>query len=354
MEPRIHLKGLNGIRAISAIVIVIGHASTPGYIVPIGFGEYAVTFFFALSGFLITYLLFAEKNRTGISIKNFYIRRILRIWPLYFLYLTLAIITIFIYNPGKLPGSLPWYIFFAANVPIILQTQLPYIFHYWTLGTEEEFYLFWPWIMKSAKNVLRALIIFTVTILLIKLVCRFIYYRWDNITPLFITTTVRFECMSIGGIAAILCLQQHRTFLKIATHRITEIVCWACVALMFAKKFHITPMFNHDLATLVAIGLMVNFCFNPRPLISLENRVLDWLGKISYGIYVFHPLVIFYVEMILDQLTTSIRTKAISLYPAAVVITITIAWLSYTFFEKKFLREKERFTTVKNNANEFS
>jgi len=356
METRIHLKGLNGIRGISVITVVISHASIQGsgFIISSGYPEYAVTFFFTLSGFLITYLLFSEKIKTGVSIKKFYIRRILRIWPLYFLYLAATLITIYIYDPGKLPGSLPWYLLFSANIPYIQHTTLHYVSHYWTLGTEEQFYLFWPWIIKGARNVLKALIFFTAGFFILKLIFRFIYFKWGDITPLYVSSVLRFECMSMGGIAALLCLQQHKLFLKITTHRITEIICWVCIVIMVMNKFHISPFFNHDLAALVAIGLMVNLSFNKKPLISLENRFCDLLGNLSYGIYIFHPLVIFYFGLLLEKCNVEGKVKGVMMYSGAVLITIGVAWLSYVFFEKKFLQLKDRFSPVKSSAAKYS
>src|SRR5689334_11784431 len=109
MRPVLHFSGLNGLRAIAALSVLFGH-TTMGLssfgLNPFIFGQYsdgtptttllapfAVSIFFALSGFLITYLLLEEKRTTEINIKNFYTRRILRIWPLYYLYLIISILT---------------------------------------------------------------------------------------------------------------------------------------------------------------------------------------------------------------------------------------------------------------------
>ncbi|MEP7255042.1 MAG: acyltransferase [Ferruginibacter sp.] len=358
MQERIHLKGLNGIRAIAAISVVIAHTRVPefnlSYDLPAGLANYAVTIFFALSGFLITYLLFTEKNRTGINIKKFYIRRILRIWPLYFAYLLAAVLTIYFYNPGTLPGSLPYYLFFAANIPSLLESHLPYLSHYWSLGVEEQFYLFWPWIIKKADRVLRALIIFTIGFILLKLVFHFIYFHWKNDNPLYINSILRFECMSLGGIAALLCLQGHRLFLKVVTHKVTEIVCWLSLLAMMLNKFFIYPLINLDMAALVAIGLIVNLGFNKKPLISLENHFFDLLGRLSYGIYIIHPLVIFYYALVLKHFNIGTVAKPIVVYGGTILLTITIAWLSYEFFEKKFLRLKDKFSTVKNSDSKYT
>ena len=288
MQEKIHVKGLNGLRAIAAICVVLSHVALPGIKLPYilflaSLAQYGVTLFFTLSGFLITFLLFKEKTVTGINIKKFYIRRILRIWPLYFAYLIIVIIIAVITDQGKNPELLPWYLFFAANVPAFLHIYIPFLSHYWTLGVEEQFYIFWPWIIKKSGRVLKALIIFTVCFFALKLFFRFIYFHWGNITPLFVIQLNRFECMSMGGIAALLCLRGHRLFLKIATHPVTDIICWLCLGIMAVNKFYITPLIDHDIAALVTIGLIVNQGFSKRPVLNLENRFFDLAGKLSYG-----------------------------------------------------------------------
>jgi len=354
MEERVHLKGLNGLRAIAAIIVVIAHLrillpERPAFIGErFDLANYAVTIFFTLSGFLITYLLFKEKMRQEISIKKFYIRRILRIWPLYFTYLAAAVITIYIYTPGKLPGSLAYYLFFAANIPSIFNTHLPYLAQYWTLGVEEQFYLFWPWLMKRSGNALKALVIFTICFLIVKLFFRFIYFKWDNIMPLHFLAVTRFECMSLGGIAAILCIQRNKFFLSVTTNKFTQLICWLSLVIMAMNRFHVIPILDNDLAALVTIGLIVNLSFNDKSFISLENRFFDLVGRISFGIYMIHPLVIFFYGLLLSMFDLSPQTKTLLIYPGVLLFTIFFAWLSYEFFEKRFLRLKERFSTIKN------
>ena len=126
-QHKVHLKGLNGLRAIAALAVVVLHTSIG--LGPFGLpwnrlgnqlGMFGVTIFFSLSGFLITYLLLLEKNDCGdISVKDFYIRRILRIWPLYFLYLSICVFVIWATKTQPLPGSLPFYLFLTANIPYI-------------------------------------------------------------------------------------------------------------------------------------------------------------------------------------------------------------------------------------------
>ena len=354
MKESVHLKGLNGLRAIAALGVVIAHTAVIklefGDLIPTGLTSYAVTIFFTLSGFLITYLLFLEKEKKEINVKKFYLRRILRIWPLYFAYLIVAIAITYFQHPEKSLGSLPYYIFFAANIPSYLLSSLPYLGHYWSIGVEEQFYLFWPWIIKRSKYILRTIIIFTVAFFILKLIARFVFYEQGNPLPLRILYSSRFECMSIGGIGALLCLRKHSLFLKLTANKFTEIVCWLCIAAIAVNRFYITDLVNHDVVAIVTVCLIVNLSFNNNAIISLENRVFDFLGRISYGIYVIHPLMIYGFHELLKPLSWQPLWKDLLFFISVISSTILTAWLSYEFFEKRFLRMKDRFSVVKTVA----
>lgn len=354
MEERLHLKGLNGLRAIAAISVVIAHIQLRSFQFndrwPRWLGTYSVTIFFTLSGFLITYLLLTEKKRTGVSIRNFYLRRILRIWPLYYAYLFIAIIIIYLQTPGKLPGLLPYYLLFAANVPNILSTSLPLLGHYWSLGVEEQFYLFWPWLIKKPVHVFKVMVIFICVFFVLRLIARYLYLHHGYFIPINALNHTRFDCMAVGGIGAYLCFKKNTLFLWFTTNKITELVCWICLGFIAANKFNITPFINHDIVSLVALGLIVNLGFNSRPMINLENRFFDFIGKISYGIYVIHPLVLIGLQNFLDRLNIAQAWESFIFFFGALLLTIGIAWLSYTFFEKKFLQLKDRFSAVKSSG----
>jgi len=359
MEERLHLKGLNGLRGIAAISVVLSHLriALPEFPAlvhhPFDLADCGVTVFFTLSGFLITYLLVTEKQKSEISIRNFYFRRILRIWPLYFTYLALALLTIYIYSPEKLPGSLPFYLFFAANIPTILFNHLPYLSHYWTLGVEEQFYVFWPWLIKRSASPLKGIVIFMIGFILLKFIFRFTFFSWGYVIPLKILYINRFDCMAIGGITAMLCFQKNRLFFKISMHKITQFVCWLSLILMALNLFHITRLIDNDGVSIVASLLIVNLSFNQNSMINLENSFFDLLGKISYGIYIIHPLIIFYYSAFLNRFQFSAEWKIILVYGGVLILTVFFAWLSYEFFEKRFLKLKDRFSTVKSMSSEY-
>jgi peptidoglycan/LPS O-acetylase OafA/YrhL len=229
----IYFSGLAGFRAICAIAVVVAHISTsltkwglkPILLEgrPLGqmLARQGVTVFFVLSGFLITYLLQEEKEKTGtIMIKEFYIRRILRIWPLYYLYFIIAILTILFFALPITTEQIMYYLFFVANIAGIYNISISLVVHYWSLSLEEQFYLFWPAINKRAKNLLRVSLISIALIIFFKLIVH--HYNLTFIE--LIIVTMRFHCMLIGAVAALLVKKNNEMFLSFADNKITQAI----------------------------------------------------------------------------------------------------------------------------------
>ncbi|MES2487732.1 MAG: acyltransferase, partial [Bacteroidota bacterium] len=186
-EERIFFQGLNSLRAIGALAVCIGHiellrkmfglrnyTSIPFF--KNDGGHLGVILFFVLSGFLITYLLLEENRRIGtIAIKKFYVRRILRIWPLYYWALIIAFFIMpiaFAEYPGRdLNRFVPKLLLdmlFVPNVSLIALGGISGASHLWSIGVEEQFYLMWPGIIKRFyKYALYALIVIFIVITLL-------------------------------------------------------------------------------------------------------------------------------------------------------------------------------------------
>ena len=359
MQNSLHLKGLNGIRAIAAFAVVISHTLLSGVSLGIGAHEgsdlagYGVSIFFSLSGFLITYLLLIEKERFGtINIKAFYIRRILRIWPLYYFYLVLALLIIYFFKLDDLPGSTFYYVFLCANIPFFIASELPLVGHYWSLGVEEQFYLFWPWVVKHTNKLLRFLVIFILGFLALKFVFWYLYFNSTLQWPYMAIHVTRFECMAIGAVGAVLAKQQVKWFFKLVCHPVIQVAAWASLLVMAFNKFHIASVIDNDIVAALTIVLIINVSMNSRSLVKLENRICDFLGKISFGIYVYHPMILFFVSRYLvnEIETTGLAVRYIIVFSTMIGLTILIAWLSYTFFEKRFLQLKLKFAPVPSTA----
>jgi peptidoglycan/LPS O-acetylase OafA/YrhL len=362
-KKTIYFPGLNGLRAIAAIAVVICHVSLSlrlfnldlyfyksfqnGYPIGAFLADYGVSVFFSLSGFLITYLLQTEKKYHSIDIKKFYLRRILRIWPLYYLYLIISItIAVCLGNTINI-SSLLLYIFYAANIPSVLSIGLPYLYHYWSLGIEEQFYIFWPWFNKKVNSLILPVIVLIILLISIKLVVHFLYMDsvWDKILH-----AARFQSMMIGALGAILYNNENKLFLYIADNKITQFVCWLIILLAVVNRFHIATIIDNEIISIVALFLIIGQINVKNRLINLDISVLNFLGKISYGIYIIHPLVIFLFSKLAANLNMPTPYKYFTLYFGILGTSIMIAYISYTCFEMRFLKFKQKFAVVHSSS----
>lgn len=352
----IHLPGLNGLRAIAAVSVLWGHCfqdtfgcwGIKGWGIP--FVEDGVTMFFVISGFLITYLLLHElQERSTISIPKFYMRRILRIWPIYFCYIGVCIMVLSLLGrPAELLNGTLWYYgLFAANVPFVIGIGLWPIVHYWSIGVEEQFYLFWPLVVKlGRKRILKYACVIGASWLLLKYVLLIIYGH--SVVYRFVAAT-RFDCMMLGGVGAILYYRKDARFLSVVSNKWVSIAAWI---LLIASSLYAgivpAPVRPQLIALITLLVIMSQLC--KVPIVNLENRFFDFVGKISYGVYVIHPLVIFLLSMGYRQLRIHLPedVQVVLIYLMVTVLTIVLAWFSYSFFEKPFLRLKSKFAVVQS------
>lgn len=358
----VYFPGLNGIRAIAAIAVVISHITLnlnefdlnphlfgtflDGNPKGLSLAGYGVSMFFVLSGFLITYLLVVEKENMLIDIKKFYIRRILRIWPLYYLYLSVVIAIILTFGIKANLESSYFYIFFAPNIPFILNRGIPYLAHYWSLGVEEQFYLFWPWIIKKSTRLVRIIITLIGLLIGIKIVLHLFYPETLLETILHVT---RFHCMLIGALGAILYKNKHRYFLFFVNNKITQCICWFVVFLVAINKYHFASFIDNEIISIVSLCLIIGQIEIKNRIVNLEVNAFDFLGKISYSIYVIHPLIILLFSKIFFGIKGDGFCKYILVYTSILGATIFVSYISYTYFEGYFLKLKKKFTIIKSS-----
>lgn len=351
MGKSIHLPGLNGLRALAALSVMWGHTfqstfgdwGVNGCTLPVVAD--GVTLFFVISGFLITFLLLNEEKQSNrIDISKFYMRRVLRIWPIYYLYLIVALLVTSTWKDS----SIWYYCFFAANIPFILQVGIWPIVHYWSIGVEEQFYLFWPWLAKLVHGKNKRLVIIASLLCGVWLICKWGSYLMfgtaSNVYRFFNVT--RFDCMMIGAIGAVLYYEKNNAFTNIMQNRILGLVC--ILILFFSQLWagYIPAPVRPQLIAVISLVCIMSQLKNP--VINLENRVCDFVGKISYGIYVIHPLLIFLLSRLYRNVNMQL-TEGLSvfvIYCMVTLVTVLVAWISYRFYESPFLRLKNKFAVI--------
>jgi peptidoglycan/LPS O-acetylase OafA/YrhL len=363
--------GLNSLRFFAAFLVVLHHAESIRkknvmenleWFGLFRNGDNAVTFFFVLSGFLITYLLLKETSKTGtISIKNFYIKRMLRIWPLYFLLViigTLIVPEVFglLHINYVMPYSFGqvWF-YFVFFLPGIVS----FIFGHhlleplWSIGIEEVFYLIWAPLFKIAK---RRIVPILLAIIIIKVVLLILAQFWIK-DPLFVYTVniFRFEAMAIGGLGACYIFNRRTSLsdLRIYNKPVQIIIYTTLIAFLIFQSniqnviwqtIFFTPIVSSILIDLIFLYLIVGVSLIDNNIIKLKNKVLSYLGEISYGIYMYHVIVISAVIQFLKGYLNNLSPffSAVIFYTIVILAVILISAISKIVFEDYFLKLKKK------------
>jgi peptidoglycan/LPS O-acetylase OafA/YrhL len=362
-EQRVYFRGLDGLRFFAALAVVIGHVellkkyrgypSAADQPVLYELGRIAVTFFFVLSGFLITYLLLAEKERTGrVAVGKFYVRRILRIWPLYYLVVLLAFFVlprIEAFRIGVVtPAALPLYLVLLPQIALSLHPPVPFAEPLWSIGVEEQFYLLWPLLVGRVRRFLPLALGIAAVFILARTVL--LAYAstvrdesqlpmWNHLIDYFYFT--RLECMAIGAIGAWLVMEQKRSVLRLLYRLDVQLLAYAAAAYLLLTSRG-KPLLHYSLHSVVFAILILNIATNPRSLVKLESRSLTFLGNISYGMYMLHELAIVAVLRLLGA------GSPVLLYTASVLATIAGATAVHYGYEVWFLRLKSRFAVIRS------
>jgi peptidoglycan/LPS O-acetylase OafA/YrhL len=365
IKTKVFFPNLNGVRALAALMVVVSHVELHKVIfhvrrIPntdlLNFGKAGVTIFFSLSGFLITYLLLEEKrNFTAINFKGFYMRRILRIWPLYYL---VVLFGFFVYPGGT--GHAFWLsVFFLPNLAFCLQ-MLPAIFDpIWSIGTEEQFYIFHPHFfrIKKLQYILYALLAFIVLLWSAQLIVDHIFQSHPLYAALHqVMYYSRFDNMMIGAVVAVLyyntkhpefSFRFQKTFNAIFRKRIQLIILNIFLIYLIAYLLYDIPHGDVIIAALASL-LIVNLCEAKTSIYSLNNKFLGYIGQISYGIYLLHKFVLFLVLYLVSKYLAqgSLVVENIIIYTSIITLTIALASLSYYGYEKPFLNIKKRFQKI--------
>lgn len=313
-------------------------------------GVLGVNFFFVLSGFLITRLLLYEREQCGhIHLLKFYIRRSLRIWPLYFLIL-LAVAIVYFIRVSDTNTQWWYYIFFLGNFHIINigAPQSPALANLWTLGAEEQFYLLWPLLLLLVgRRSVHYLIGFVVGASLL-----FRYYYLSQAPNLYFHPLSICGDFAIGALGAWISLYYPQTckkfFSKSALSRfliyITLTICLIFYRSLFS--FSWTIIIERLIFSLLFTSVLLDQIYSNQSLFKIGNSsTINYLGKISYGLYMYHAFALqISYHLLLPKSLINYPLVYMLVYPClALCITVILSVFSYELLECRFLNLKKHF-----------
>jgi peptidoglycan/LPS O-acetylase OafA/YrhL len=372
-ENRLFYPALDGLRAIALLMVFFAHY------IELPWGWTGVEVFFVLSGFLITGILFDTRD-TPHRVRNFYLRRTLRIFPLYY---GVALIVLLCWPVFHWHFSWLWLLWpaYLGNYLRYLQPFAPHsIFeqladlqivgnlghqqvrlilgHFWSLCVEEQFYLVWPWavfFVRSRRTLIWICAASLPVCLVARILCGHLLPPWmiengilQRATPLHI------DALLLGGLLALVLRgPQAARLLRMANPALIAATVVIIVWFVLTPAHHLfanpyPQPANTDTIGLTLIdlyaALVILTAIQPESLLfrPLSRAPLRWLGRISYGAYVFHDAPHALYSRFAASIAPNHTTSATTLI--ALVCTLVLASLSYRFFESPFLRLKSRFS----------
>ncbi|XOV67423.1 MAG: acyltransferase family protein [Fluviicola sp.] len=366
---RPYFENLNGLRAIGALSVFLFHAFLLGNEIWGDFyhsnyfqvlvqvfskGNYGVSLFFVLSGFLITYLLLHEAKSTGsIHIFRFFMRRLLRIWPVYFIVVGFGFLIYPLLPYGIQTTNSGWmYAFFLSNIEEIrngYRDAVNLLTITWSVSIEEQFYMAWVGIMsvfpfmRKGKHFLPYLIILVLTSIVFRA------FHTDDYNTLYYHTFAVMSDLALGGIFAYACF--HWNF----QNRISDVPKWLNIliyALGVGLILGTRKIFVGDLIVIEKfilgfffVYVILDQTFGKYSFFKADKIPTFYrLGDISYGFYMYHCIVIYYVQQLFLELhwTDSIFHFILFIL-LSLVLTSFFSTLSYRFVEKPILKLKRQF-----------
>jgi len=318
-----HRPELDGLRGIAILLVLGAHTGVPGF--ADGGGGAGVTLFFVLSGYLITSLLLAERQKSGrIDLRAFYVRRALRLFPALaaVLVVVIALLACGLMPEPALSGTnygivIVGVVFYAANWVAVAGQSIGMLGHTWSLAVEEQFYILWPTLLILGLRLGRAkLAVLVLLLVLLDVPYRLFLDLHGGFMHVFVGTDSRGDALLLGCVLALLETRWHPAVGWLG------VVGIGALAAIWPGDPGLGVQILLIPGAAIAGTLAVAGC--PAP---LAWRPLAFIGRISYGLYLWHGLVIWWSLP----------------WPVAVPLSIAIACVSYFLLERRFLRLKDRF-----------
>lgn len=365
-----YIPGLDALRGLAILMVLLYHGtdgrvpwdSTATWfrwpLLAAKYGYTGVHLFFILSGFLITGILMDTASKPDYY-RKFYVRRVLRIMPVYLLMLLIL----------KFTHIASWRFILAAllyiaNMAKLVGAQDGEYGVLWSLAVEEQFYLIWPFLVRklSPQNLIRLILASFVLDLAMRIACVFCFPGTDTAYKLWFNA----ELLFAGALVAIALRRGmlHSGNISPAIRILAGLACVAWPLTLFLDLHPSQALWHQLLGTCYRLSFLFTYSAlllavvranaGPQIQLSAGARLLSFFGYISYGLYLVHQFVFYEAERILrgTALDDIANRPAMLLLNTALccAISISLAWLSRRFFEERFLRQKDRIVPYKDPA----
>ncbi len=345
-----YYKALDGVRAVAISLVLLQHYA---YIVgkQINAGFLGVDLFFVLSGFLITGILFFSKEHFGSAYKKFLGRRALRIFPLYYG----SLLILYLLNT---PGIRPWITYLLSYTfnyaTVYFDIPMYPIIHFWSLGIEEQFYIFWPFVVLLLRNQLKWLLALMLGLAVLCIV-HLQFHIFKAIEPYdYVSLFPRIYSLIVGGLGAL--IFSNRTLPQKLKGKLPEILMWAGLIVCMVIRSNMKMILFPPLALMFIIKARDGLFYWNDVNVLMNNSRFGYIGRISYGMYIFHYPLAYYLSIyVFNPLWNLIPFNSIDglgfLYyqswilrlPLYTISVIILAHLSYRYLEAPVLALKNRY-----------
>lgn len=343
-----YFEKIDGLRFIAISAVLIHHIAGI-FSTYIDWGYFGVDLFFVISGFLITLILLRSKGSFKKVYGNFLARRSLRIFPLYYF----ALIVLLLFGHPIVLENIGYLLTYTFNYKFPFISEDNPVGHFWSLCVEEQYYLFWPFIvigLKKHLNILKAVVIIMIIFAYLQISLNLIpSIKIYNYTGLI----ARMGSLGLGSLGAMLFLNQSKYLRIILENKFIELGMYF---IGLASLVYLYPFFMGLSSLFFVLKAAQNsFHFNWVSQL-LSNKKVLYIGRISYGLYVYHVIVIYYfTPYVFDPFWKSIDFDSLGSLkfvqyhswllklPLYTTITILISELSYRYFESPILKLKDRF-----------
>lgn len=347
VEEKYYYSNIDFLRGIAVLMTIAAHYSP----IEIPYLWYGVSIFFAISGFLITDILLRKKEQSlpvSQILRKFYIRRALRLFPLYYLFIFFFWALLHFANLHLWQDRFNYYFLFYAPNFLISKISLGGAMgfaHLWSLGVEEQFYLLWPIILLLMPRKF-------ISVTIVVFICVGVFFETTQFSVninMHLMPFSHFHTLCGGALVAYLKIHSPKVFHVIHKYRI-HLLCLTTIFLLYflvVDDFDLMRLSFFRATSLALFTSILVFChLFALPTFVMQSSVyhiLIYIGKISYGLYIIHMPIPYLVRAVMMKTLPNYQISEYFVLLISLLFTFLSAALSFKYFESYFIRLKEKF-----------